>query len=66
MFGVGHTYFAAYTKIWVVFNDMNSCQVISDKHLQLFTEDELERLLCGERDSWLVCTWITFSLFCSS
>lgn len=28
-------------------------QVISDKHLQLFTEEELERLLCGERDSWL-------------
>ncbi|KMS95508.1 hypothetical protein BVRB_007490 [Beta vulgaris subsp. vulgaris] len=28
-------------------------QVISDKHLQIFTEEELERLLCGERDSWL-------------
>ncbi|KAL2933844.1 E3 ubiquitin-protein ligase UPL4 [Bienertia sinuspersici] len=28
-------------------------QVISDKNLQLFTEEELERLLCGERDSWL-------------
>lgn len=29
-------------------------QVISDKFLQLFTEEELERLLCGERDSWLL------------
>ncbi|XP_021751622.1 E3 ubiquitin-protein ligase UPL4-like isoform X2 [Chenopodium quinoa] len=28
-------------------------QAISDKHLQLFTEEELERLLCGEHDSWL-------------
>uniref|UniRef100_A0A803N3D8 HECT-type E3 ubiquitin transferase n=1 Tax=Chenopodium quinoa TaxID=63459 RepID=A0A803N3D8_CHEQI len=28
-------------------------QAISDKHLQLFTEEELEHLLCGEHDSWL-------------
>ncbi|XP_074312089.1 E3 ubiquitin-protein ligase UPL4 isoform X2 [Silene latifolia] len=27
-------------------------QVFSDKHLYLYTEDELERLLCGEHDSW--------------
>ncbi|KAL9235847.1 hypothetical protein vseg_010580 [Gypsophila vaccaria] len=28
-------------------------QVFSDKHLHAFTEEELERLLCGERDSWV-------------
>ncbi|KAL5742867.1 hypothetical protein ACOSP7_029599 [Xanthoceras sorbifolium] len=28
------------------------CQVFSIKHLQHFTEEELERLLCGERDIW--------------
>ncbi|KAH9605620.1 hypothetical protein KSS87_002672 [Heliosperma pusillum] len=28
-------------------------QVFSDKHLHLYTEDELERLLCGEHDSWV-------------
>ncbi|KAK1562419.1 hypothetical protein Q3G72_011634 [Acer saccharum] len=28
------------------------CQVFSIKHLQNFTEEELERLLCGERDIW--------------
>ncbi|KAK9290428.1 hypothetical protein L1049_008598 [Liquidambar formosana] len=27
-------------------------QVFPIKHLQVFTEEELERLLCGERDSW--------------
>ncbi|KAJ4704835.1 E3 ubiquitin-protein ligase UPL4 [Melia azedarach] len=26
------------------------CQVFSIEHLQIFTEEELERLLCGERD----------------
>ncbi|XP_009358184.1 E3 ubiquitin-protein ligase UPL4 isoform X1 [Pyrus x bretschneideri] len=27
-------------------------QVFPIEHLQIFTEEELERLLCGERDSW--------------
>ncbi|WJZ93270.1 hypothetical protein VitviT2T_012223 [Vitis vinifera] len=27
-------------------------QVFPIKHLQIFTEEELEKLLCGERDSW--------------
>lgn len=30
-------------------------QVISDRHLHVFTEEELERLLCGESDCWLTC-----------
>ena len=30
-------------------------QVFPIKHLQIFTEEELEKLLCGERDSWAVC-----------
>lgn len=30
-------------------------QVFPIEHLQIFTEEELERLLCGERDSWDVC-----------
>jgi hypothetical protein len=30
-------------------------QVFPIEHLQIFTEEELERLLCGERDSWAVC-----------
>ncbi|KAK9733430.1 hypothetical protein RND81_04G067600 [Saponaria officinalis] len=28
-------------------------QIFSDKHLHVFTEEELERLLCGEHDSWV-------------
>ena len=30
-------------------------QVFPIKHLEIFTEEELEKLLCGERDSWAVC-----------
>lgn len=30
-------------------------QVFPIEHLQIFTEKELERLLCGEHDSWAVC-----------
>lgn len=32
-------------------------QVFPIEHLQIFTEEELERLLCGERDSWAVCIY---------
>lgn len=28
-------------------------QVISDKHLRIFAEEDLEHLLCGEADSWV-------------
>jgi hypothetical protein len=38
-------------------------QVFPIEHLQIFTEEELERLLCGERDSWAVCILsLNFSL----
>lgn len=30
-------------------------QVFPIRHLQIFSEEELERLLCGELDSWAVC-----------
>ncbi|GKV30152.1 hypothetical protein SLEP1_g39002 [Rubroshorea leprosula] len=31
-----------------------SSQVFSIEHLQIFTEEELEHLLCGEHDSWTI------------
>lgn len=38
-------------------------QVSPIEHLQIFTEEELERLLCGEHDSWAVCILsLNFSL----
>lgn len=62
-FWIGHAYFSIDMNchLYFILFNMNSFQVISDKHLQIFTEEELERLLCGERDSWLVCALITCS-----
>jgi hypothetical protein len=34
-------------------------QVFPIKHLMIFTEEELERLLCGEREFWAVCIFNT-------
>ena len=36
-------------------------QVFPIKYLQIFTEAELEKLLCGERDSWAVCRFYLIS-----
>ncbi|KAL3569451.1 hypothetical protein D5086_029341 [Populus alba] len=41
----------------VCLNSNNSSRIVFPiKHLMIFTEEELERLLCGERDFWVFVT----------
>lgn len=49
----------------VYFTSFVYVQVFPLRDLQIFTEDELERLLCGEQDTWDVCTILLCSLVIS-